>query len=129
MMNQNLSSTNVPALITGGILPPGRHNVTLEEIQQAFAHHGLHPYRTVLYEQLSRYTSWVRSLRFFPALYIDGSFVTDKAAPNDVDVCLELPHPLTNPSVVTDEIVQALDKFYTKRTYSLTLRRVLQKPI
>jgi hypothetical protein len=118
----NLGLTNIPPLVSGGILPVGVHVCILEEIRQTFAHVGLHPVRAVLFESLERFAQDIQALNFFPAMYVDGSFTTDKVAPNDIDVCLELPKntPETKARLYSDDIIlQILNPVFTKHTYKV----------
>jgi hypothetical protein len=75
----------IPAPNAIGELPPGMHLATLEEIEAVFI---TTPRRRRLFEGLRRaiqnlHAAGVRRV------FIDGSFVTTKADPNDVDGCWE----------------------------------------
>lgn len=65
------------------VLPPGIHNATLEEIEQRFA---TNEKRRTLFEGLRRSVQALRSAGC-KAIFLDGSFVTDKPEPGDFDVC------------------------------------------
>lgn len=78
-----------PALTAEGLLPPGVHIADLREIEQAF---GRTPKRRFhLFQKLAQFEVFVRSFKLFQTIYIDGSFVTDKDDPGDIDAVLELP--------------------------------------
>jgi hypothetical protein len=65
-----------------GRLPPGRHHASLDEVVSAF---GAGPQRLRLVDGLL----WVASRleqKGVTTIWIDGSFVTDKHRPRDVDV-------------------------------------------
>lgn len=71
----------IPAPNAIGKLPPGRHPATVEEVEAVFA---VTPRRRRLFEGLRRalqnlHAAGVRRV------FIDGSFVTTKADPNDID--------------------------------------------
>ena len=75
----------IPAPNAIGELPPGMHTATLEEVEAVFV---TTPRRRRLFEGLQRvvqnlYAAGVRRV------FIDGSFVTTKADPNDIDGCWE----------------------------------------
>ena len=65
------------------VLPPGIHDATLQEIEQRFA---TNDKRRALFEGLKR---GVESLRRAgcKAIFLDGSFVSDKLNPGDFDAC------------------------------------------
>ncbi len=81
----------IPELIDIGgpwkVLPPGIHDASLADVKAAFAKN---PTRKTLYAGL---LAGVNALRRAgcKALYLDGSFVTEKHNPRDFDVCWE-PH-------------------------------------
>ena len=75
----------IPAPNALGELSPGMHPATLEEVEAVFA---TPPRRRRLFEGLRRaiqnlHAAGVRRV------FIDGSFVTTKADPNDIDGCWE----------------------------------------
>ena len=75
----------IPAPNAIGELPPGMHTATLEEIEAVFA---TTPRCRRLFEGLrlaiqNLHAAGVRRV------FIDGSFVTTKADPNDIDGCWE----------------------------------------
>ena len=75
----------IPAPNASGELPPGIYTATLEEVEAVFV---TTPRRRRLFEGLRRafqnlHAAGVRRV------FIDGSFVTTKADPNDIDGCWE----------------------------------------
>jgi hypothetical protein len=78
----------VPAFREDGYLPEGLHEASEEEVAARFGASTSH--RAFLMERLRRWLELARVVgarRFF----IDGSFVTGKAAPGDVDAVVWLP--------------------------------------
>lgn len=73
----------IPHVTEYGVLPPGRHPATLNEIEQRFA---VNDHRRGLWQGLLRYVAWVKELGFFHRIYIGGGFVSDSEAPKDIDV-------------------------------------------
>jgi hypothetical protein len=65
------------------VLPPGIHNATLQEIEQRFA---MNEKRKTLFEGFRRAALALRTAGC-QAIFLDGSFVTDKPEPGDFDVC------------------------------------------
>lgn len=66
-----------------GLLPEGIHECDLEEIQQRF---GFNEHRASLIEGLARTLNWLQTMPPIQSLIVDGSFVTDKERPSDIDV-------------------------------------------
>ena len=75
----------MPQFDADGLLPPGIHWATWDEVTATF---GSTPWRRQLLVGLGMA---IESLRRAGCLtvYIDGSFVTSKEIPNDFDVCWE----------------------------------------
>lgn len=76
----------IPEFTAGGLLPRGIHSATLDEVRERFGGNAKR-------EQLL--TGLVEALRLLKAagcrrVYINGSFVTAKEQPNDVDVCWDI---------------------------------------
>lgn len=65
------------------VLPPGVHIATLDEIRQRFA---INEKRRRLFEGFRRSVEALRRAGC-KAIFLDGSFVTDKTEPGDFDVC------------------------------------------
>jgi hypothetical protein len=76
----------IPAFDDRGVLPPGIHDATWDEIAARFGG------TTHRMEQLRGLRSALQDLRDAGCdrAYLDGSFVTDKAVPNDYDLCWEM---------------------------------------
>lgn len=75
----------IPAPNAVGELPPGIHAATLEEVEAVFAKT---PRRRTLFEGLRRAVQNLKAAGVRRG-FIDGSFVTTKANPNDGDGCWE----------------------------------------
>jgi hypothetical protein len=75
----------IPAPNVIGELPPGMHPATLEEVEAVFV---TTPRRRRLFEGLRLALQNLRTAGV-RRVFIDGSFVTTKADPNDIDGCWE----------------------------------------
>ena len=73
-----------------GVLPDGIHTCTLEEVAGRFGRFQGSDRRPKLTNALKRYVAEVQALGVASALIIDGSYVTIKARPNDIDIILVL---------------------------------------
>ena len=76
----------IPEFTADGLLPQGVHPATLEEVLERF---GGNDRREQL---LTGLTEALRLLRAAGCrrVYINGSFVTSKERPNDIDVCWDI---------------------------------------
>lgn len=81
----------IPNLNTLGLLPPGRHVCTADEIAGRFgAFHGGEQ-RPQLMQKLMAFIAEARASGIVSSLLVDGSFVTAKPAPNDIDLVVVVP--------------------------------------
>lgn len=82
------NSSMIPALRTDGYLPEGLHLATEAEITFRFGTETRQRRRLAL-----RLRRWIEISRMVGAkrLFVDGSFVTSKPEPNDVDAVVWLP--------------------------------------
>src|SRR5690349_21006811 len=80
----------IPLLNEWGVLPPGVHDCTMEEIEERLARSQMTDQRIRLLEKLVRYVKEARGTGLAVALLIDGSFVTAKDEPEDIDLIVVL---------------------------------------
>lgn len=80
----------IPALNADGILPEGIHVCGLDEIKSRFGNFQSSDRRPQLFLKLERLVADLKKSSLIAALVVNGSFVTAKAAPNDVDVLIVL---------------------------------------
>jgi hypothetical protein len=76
----------IPALNADGLLPVGVFDCTLAEVQGRFGAFSGTDRRVRLFARLEELALALRSSGLFEAVIIDGSFVTAKVVPNDIDV-------------------------------------------
>jgi predicted nucleotidyltransferase len=81
----------IPNLNKQGLLPPGIYDCSLEEIGERFGTFQSTDLRPRLYEKLQAFLQQVRSTNLVIVVIVNGSFVTGKANPNDIDLILMLP--------------------------------------
>ena len=77
----------IPELDSRGLLPAGVHPCTITEIEAVF---GTNVRRQQLLESLRFCIEMMRDARLKGELIVNGSFVTDKPNPGDVEVCLDV---------------------------------------
>jgi hypothetical protein len=78
----------IPALNEHGLLPSGIHLCSLEEIEVRFGRFQNSDRRPRLFVSLQEFIREVKSAGIALALVINGSFVTAKSSPEDIDLIL-----------------------------------------
>jgi hypothetical protein len=81
----------IPALTAEGLLPTGIHDCSLEEIREHFGHYGSRGHRWRQCDRLENYVRDVCSGKLAEEIIVDGSFVTEKDEPGDIDLIVVLP--------------------------------------
>ena len=76
----------IPPLRADGTLPPGVHQATLDELLTAYP--PINQQRQILNDSLARAVEALQSLDASLIIFVDGSYVTRKAEPNDVDLLI-----------------------------------------
>lgn len=99
----------LPQFDKRGLLPPGAYGCTLPQARAIFAYNIR---RELLFNALTRALQLMRQASLTGDVLLDGSFVTDKAHPDGMDVILDARHQSQN--------AQALALlFYINRTHEL----------
>src|SRR5437867_1549786 len=80
----------IPEFDEDGFLPEGVHECSLDELHQRFGRFQRTDRRSSLFAKLLAYIQELRSTGMVAGLVVDGSFVTSKAEPNDIDLVLIL---------------------------------------
>ncbi len=75
----------IPALTSDGVLPIGVFDCTLSDVRARFGVFRASDRRVRLFARLEELVLAMQASGLFEALVIDGSFVTAKPAPDDVD--------------------------------------------
>ena len=76
----------IPALSKDGVLPERISDCTLTEVRERFGVFQGSDHRSRLFLRLEDLFQAMQRSGLFEALLVDGSFVTAKAAPNDIDL-------------------------------------------
>jgi Family of unknown function (DUF6932) len=105
----------IPALNRDGLLPPGVHRATLEEIVYVFCTST--PTRRALEAPLRELVATAQDARA-TGLFLDGSFVSEKSDPGDIDAVIVLP----NDFAVTSPEAMRIQTLH--RTYGFDIERV-----
>jgi hypothetical protein len=80
----------IPELDDRGLLPVGLHTCTLSEIRARFGQFRSSDRRCRLVDTLEAYVEELRLSRLVAWLVVNGSFVTDKPDPHDIDLVVVL---------------------------------------
>jgi predicted nucleotidyltransferase len=83
-------SMPIPELDENGFLPVGIHEATLEEVRERFGRFQTTDRRPTLFANLSLFMAEARASGLVEAVIVDGSFVTAKDEPSDIDLILVL---------------------------------------
>lgn len=77
------------------------------------------PQREKLWNLFKEYLSAIRPIGIVTAIYVDGSFVTDKTVPSDIDIVLQLPPP--SPVIMTAIMRPEFDHDAVKLRYKMDI--------
>lgn len=81
----------IPSLDANGFLPVGVHDCTPAEIKARFGFFQGSDRRPRLFEKLEMFLSEAARTGVVVGVVVDGSFVTGKAEPNDIDLIVVVP--------------------------------------
>lgn len=104
------------------VLPDGVHLCTLEEVAARFGRFQRSDRRQTLLEKLRRYVDDVRRAGTASALIVDGSFITAKHEPSDIDLILVLVRELDPSTEVTPQEYNVQSKRMTRKLYGFDVR-------
>jgi hypothetical protein len=79
----------IPALYDG-VLPLGVHRCTFEEVQNLFGRFNRSDQRPRLTDKLRQFITAARNSGIVRAVVVDGSYITAKPEPGDIDLILVL---------------------------------------
>ena len=109
----------IPALNEHGMLPDGLYECTSEEIRTRFGAFNASDQRPRLFRDFERYITEVRSAGIGKYIVVDGSFVTHKPDPSDIDVLLVLKDDLDMTRPMPPFEYNARSRKYVKREFGL----------
>ncbi|MDA1191119.1 MAG: hypothetical protein O3A46_05465 [Candidatus Poribacteria bacterium] len=107
----------IPELNDFGLLPPGIHDCTLDEVQERFGRFQTSDQRVQLFGKLNELVANLRASRLVTSLMIDGSFVTAKHNPSDVDIVIGTAEQLSNVGLMKPMDYNAVSRNRIKRKY------------
>jgi hypothetical protein len=107
----------IPELNSDGLLPSGIHDCTIEEVRQRFGRFQWSDRRPNLFKQLQEYFDELQGTDIAESLIINGSFVTEKSDPNDIDLILVLRDEFSMSSPIRPFEYNLLSKRRVRRRY------------
>jgi predicted nucleotidyltransferase len=81
----------IPPLDEDGLLPEGIHECSLEEIRARFGSFQASDQRPRLFAKLGAFLRDAEASKAVVGVLVNGSFVTGKARPNDIDLIVVVP--------------------------------------
>lgn len=108
------------------LLQPGMHNVTIQELHAlAVAPFDHDQQRQDLHEKLVAWIGALQATGVGGTLWLDGSFLTNKPGPADIDCVLWNPHWIIGSSTITSamqlQVAHLLDKAAAGTLFGLDL--------
>jgi hypothetical protein len=114
----------IPLLTAAGFLPPGSHDATLAEVEAIFGRFQETERRITLFRKLSEYIAELRSLGHAREVLLDGSFVTAKASPGDIDLIVVYPEHFNFGANLTPAEYNTIDRRRVRRMYGFDVAPV-----
>ena len=121
----------IPQFNTNGLLPHGIYDCSLDEIKERFASIPDKAKRTELYNKLVKYVDQLKRAEIpCSAIIVDGSFVTEKPEPSDVDLAVVLDYDdsnLSSPQIGhSQDCIDVMNYDNIKRIYGFTVFTVFE---
>ncbi|WP_059844603.1 DUF6932 family protein [Burkholderia thailandensis] len=115
------------------LLQPGMHNMTIDELHAlAVAPFGGDVRRQELYQNLTRWCGALQALGIAGTLWLDGSFLTEKPSPGDIDCVLWYPRwvngLLNDTPALRQQVGNLLDKASAESIFGLDLYLEMPPP-
>jgi hypothetical protein len=107
----------IPELNEDGVLPVGIYDCTLDEIGERFGCFQTTDRRVYLFENLCALVNEERTAGIAIEMIINGSFVTDKPEPNDIDLLIVLPENYIHTATLPHFRYNAISKRKLRRQY------------
>ena len=111
----------IPEFDIHGLLPPGVHDCTLEDVSARFGVFRGDERRPQLMTKLEAFVSEARQHEVLVEILIDGSFVTAAPHPNDIDLILVVRADHDFAADLTPRIYNILSKRRVQRRYGFDL--------
>lgn len=115
----------IPAFNQYSWLPDGIHDCTLDEAAERFGAFRATDRRSQLWKRFVDFMAEAKSCDFLEAVLVDGSFVTAKPAPNDIDIVVVLSahHDLTADLQPSDYNILSKHRVHRRFGFDLLVAR------
>ncbi len=107
----------IPELNEDGVLPVGIYDCTLDEIGERFGRFQTTDRRVHLFKKLCDLMKEEQTAGIATEILINGSFITNKAVPGDIDLVIVLPADYNCSLIVAPFIYNAVSKVNLQRRY------------
>lgn len=111
----------IPNALENGWLPEGVFSCTIEDIRQRFGCFQESDRRPGLFQQLREYHAELRKDGVAESLIVDGSFISKKAKPGDIDLVLILKRDHDLAADLSPRSYSLLSKKRVKKRYEFDL--------
>jgi hypothetical protein len=123
----------IPDLNDNGLLPEGIHEASESELFERFRYFRSTTRRLELSSKLKTYLEEIRESRLHIEVLVDGSFVTSKDDPNDIDLILILPEDFNFDVELSPYVSNVISARQVRRRYGfdvlVAVRRTPQHDI
>ncbi|MHB1048745.1 MAG: DUF6932 family protein [Bacteroidota bacterium] len=109
----------IPELDADGFLPIGIYDCTIDEIEETFGSFNGSDRRVSLFLRLKQYYNELLQANIGKYLIVNGSFISDKGKPSDIDVLLVFRDDLDVTRPVPPYQYNARSRKYVKTHYHL----------
>ena len=109
----------IPPLTPEGYLPEGVYDCALPEVEERFSYFGRAGRRITLFEQLASYFFEIRQAGGVLALVLDGSYISAKTEPNDIDLIVALEHDIDTTSLLSPSFYNLISRRQVSRRYRM----------
>ena len=110
----------IPDFNDDGVLPKGIHVCTLEEMRKRFCSIDNKEIRCTLFKKLEKYIEELKKYSIPCELIVDGSFITNKEEPSDIDLLIAVPFEW-EPKEYEDDCLMLINEDYVKSKYNFSL--------
>jgi len=111
----------IPALTLDGLLPEGIYDCSLAEIGERFGQFQGSDRRCRLFQRLEDYVREAKVTGVVRAIIVNGSFVTDKDAPSDIDLIVISLAVGQLPAVLRPAEYNVLSKRHVRRQFGMDM--------
>lgn len=102
-----------------GVLPEGIHELSLKDVERIFGRFTTTDRRQRLCTNLMEYCSEIRKVDFVDHLILNGSFVTNKDVPGDIDFILVLRPGHTPSETWSQRDLNLVSRRWVRRKYEM----------